>query len=497
MASPTTQGRLDGASRAELDAAAAAETIQINTDDLASVAYIMELNSVLLNSFRERLLDPGLSSLLYRPEIAGLATAAKAAVEDASNQFLKIAANTVKIAQMFAAVEAGYYGTGVPAIVWKQFLEAQITDPDQPLAFLDTIESVLDRKVGPASIKDANDLRTAIESVRSIAKFQDGVTTTGINYTLAKALRNGATRSQRQAARRAIAETLGVPPNGHIAGDVVNEFVEGGRYGSVDELIARVSAQSGRSVSAADANQMRATLLAAAPRFGRRVAVVHAALADKATFAAAKAAGLVGRVPGVAPTRAAIASKLTAGMNARVGKHTVGGLAKGAARKTFIALDVVMVPIDVHNAFTADSKLGAASAGTSAASGTLALAGTASVAGIISAPAAPFLFAGAGVMFVTSQVLGFADGRNKEAEARRQQQAYETAYTKSYEQAYPEAFERALNDQVDNDIQAINAKFEARRAKLHGALRATPSAITTERMAARAMRTGSVSGAAA
>jgi hypothetical protein len=496
MPSHTNQARLTAQSDVKLDAAADAGGVQIDTDDIALVAELLAGAAAQLGQFRDALMEPGLASLLYLPQTAGFATAAKGALDDAARQLARVADNTVKIATLFVQVDALYHG-GVSKVAWEQFLEAQITDPDKPLAFLDPIESIINHKVGPASFKDANDVRGAIDSYRALVTFREAVVVAGLNRTIGLAVRGGATKSKRQAARRAVARALGVRPNGHVAGDVVREFIERGRYGDIDELIARVSAQNGRSVNAAEVNQMRATLLASAPRFGRRAAVVHAALADRSTLAAARAAGLVGRVPGVAASRAAVASKVSAAMDAKVAGHAVGGLAKGAARKSLVVVDVVMIPLDVRNAFVADTKLGKAAAATSAGSGGLALAGTASAAGIISAPAAPFLFLGSGALFVTSQALSFADSRNKQKQLEQQQKEFEAAYVKAYEEAYPAALEQAMNDRVDEQIQAANAKFGARRARLSSAPRATPTPVSVQRMAARASRARAATGAAA
>lgn len=486
MSSARTQARHDARADARHEAESLTSAIEIEPDKLPAVADALIAAAKVMETTRQLLMEPGLASILYRPQTAGLATAAKAALQDAHDQLDQVASNTLKIALLFAQVESQYFGD-VPAVLWEQYLDAQITNPDNPLGFLNGVESAISNNVGPASFRDVNNLRNGIETYLNMVSVQERFAVVGINQTLRTSLRRGATGASKQRARAMIAARLGVKPSNRLVQKIVSEYVERGGYRDVDELVARVSPKNLTSVGA---SRMRTKLLDSAPEFAKQAAVRNAAFADGATRAAARAAGLLDRVPHVAASRKAVAERASAAMDTRFGESLAKGTARKAVGRAFLAVNVAMIPLDVRNAFVADSRLGMAAAGTSAASGALAVAGVATAATGVGVVATPFLEVGAGVLFVTSLGLGVADGRN-------QQHQYEVAYNKAYEEAFPAAVEEALADRLDDQIGEINDRVEARRTSAKKTPRTTPTPVTVQRRAVKASHGRRTSAAAA
>lgn len=479
-------GRRTGRSDGKRAGRAAAAEIQIDPAAVAEYAVRVAGMGRTLDQIRSLLLEPGVSAVISEtPDCFWASVNAQSTMTEAASQFTRMASRTVKLAHLFAEVDAAEFGTGIPQRVWESILaaEAEKNQAGGVLGFLDDVNTARDKNlVWRISFDDADLIEGALRAPGDLATVAGAVSTVGINRTIEKALSGRTSRAARKEAREALSKAFGESAIGGVnkefAGHLVLEYTEGGSFGSIDELVARVEKRGGLPPGQRDAKRLE--LLAAAGRFSRSADVMRRALrypgakAAAASLRAVRAAGTV--VPGgvasrVGSARATINQSLDAFVANQIApRGSIGrAVAKAGALETAgKVLDVVLIPFEARNVFTKDTNLGRTSSALAVVSGTATVLAVATswtgIGGI-----------GFGTIALATGAGSAATGVGDVANQAYQQKKFQEAYDKAYAAAAAGAYEQAVTDEAQRELDAVLEQYEARKARTAGVPRQRPS----------------------
>jgi hypothetical protein len=494
--SSKSDGKKAGSADGESAGRAAAATIKVDPAKVATYAVKIGDIGRAIDDVVGLLQDPGVSVVIAsEPDCFNAWLSAMTAMRTAVGNFASVEKRTVALAYLFEQVDAETFGTGLPERAWESYIdnEAKKHKGKGITGLLDSIADPLDKElIGPWSVNRVRNITDVLHLPEDYMTLKAAISTTGVNKAIDDALRGETGKAARQRARQALVKMMGKdvvgPANGAKAGNIVNEFIEHGKYDDIDELVARVQARSGATVEGAA--DLRAGLLAASRRVaGRGGRIVQIALEVPGSAAARAAASIytvanrgtggglgfgVSKVKGARDAAGEAIAKFAA-KNIRA----EGALGKVVARiglkaSGHMALSIVLLPFDIATIITSDTKLGQWSG---------AFGALASVSAIAAVVTSETVIGGAvfgGIALVAtgaSATLAGADYVN----SKHQMDLFNAAYKKAYEAAAEKGYTDKVNSDLQADLDAINKKFAVKQAKAAGIYRQPVPAATTSK----------------